>query len=121
MLDAKILVKVASDEISMTEAVDMMTRTTTAMVYGIGWGTTGMAIGAAALSWIPIVGPIVGGIVGGTVGYMAGSKFGNAIYLGLKKLGSVIKSTANKVWSGVKKIANGVRSGFRNFKQRLFG
>ena len=119
--NAKILVKVASDEISMTEAVDMMTRTTTAMGYGIGWGTTGMAIGAAALSWIPIVGPIVGGIVGGTVGYMAGSKFGNAIYLGLKKLGSVIKSTANKVWSGVKKIANGVRSGFRNFKQRLFG
>ena len=42
-----------------------------------------MAIGAVALSWIPIVEPIVGGIVGGTIGYMAGSKFGRAVYSGL--------------------------------------
>ena len=83
----------------MSEALDLMGKTSTAMVYGLGWGTTGMAIGAVALSWIPIVGPVVGGIVGGTIGYMAGSKFGSAVYSGLKKVGSVVKSVAGKVWS----------------------
>ena len=119
--NAKILAKVASGEITMTEALDMMGRTTTAMVYGLGWGATGMAIGAVALSWIPIVGPIVGGIVGGTIGYMAGSKFGSAVYSGLKKVGSVIKSAAKKVWSGVKTVASKIGSGIRSLGRKIFG
>lgn len=119
--NAKILAKVASGEITMTEALDMMGRTTTAMVYGLGWGATGIAIGAVALSWIPIVGPIVGGIVGGTIGYMAGSKFGSAVYSGLKKVGSAIKSAAKKVWSGVKSIATKIGSGIRSWGRKIFG
>lgn len=119
--DAKILAKVASGELSMFEALDLMGRTTTAMVYGLGWGTTGMAIGAVALSWIPIVGPIVGGIVGGTIGYMAGSKFGSAVYSGLKKVGNVVKSMASKVWSGVKTIGSEIWNGIRSLGRKIFG
>ncbi len=107
--NAKILAKVACGELTLTEALDMMGRTSTAMVYGMGWGASGMALGAAALSWIPIAGPIIGGIVGGTIGYMAGTKFGNAVYSGLKKIGSVVKSAAKKVWGGAKAFAGKIR------------
>lgn len=119
--NAKILAKVASGEVTLTEALDMMGRTTTAMIYSLGWGATGMAVGALTLSWIPIVGPIVGGIVGGTIGYMAGSKFGSSVYSGLKRVGSVIKSAAKKVWSGVKNVASKIGSGIRNLGRKIFG
>ena len=119
--NAKILAKAASGEITLTEALDMMGRTTTAMMYGLGWGSTGMAIGAVALSWIPIVGPVIGGVVGGTIGYMAGSKFGSAVYSGLKKVGSAIKSAAKKVWSGVKTVTSKIRSRMRSLRRKIFG
>lgn len=115
--NAKKLAKVANGEITMTEALDLMGRTSTTMVYGLGWGTTGMAIGAVALSWLPIVGPVVGGIVGATVGYMAGSQFGSVVYSGVKKASSFIKSTASKAYNCVKrgasKIGNTIKSIFR--------
>lgn len=119
--NAKILAKVASGELPMSKALDLMGRTSTSMVYGLGWGTTGMAIGAAALSWVPIVGPIVGGIVGGTIGYMAGSKFGNAVYSGVKKAGSVVKSVASKTWGGIKSLGRKVASGARSLRRKIFG
>ncbi len=71
-----------------------MGRTSTSKIYGMVWGAKGTLLGAAALSWIPIVGPIVGGLVGGMVGYMAGSKVGNAIFSGLKTVGSVARSVS---------------------------
>lgn len=119
--NAKILAKVASGELTMSEALDLIGKTSTAMVYGLGWGTTSMVIGAVALSWIPIVGPVVGGIVGGTIGYMAGSKFGSAVYSGLKKVGSVVKSVASKVWSGVKTVGSKIASGIRSIGRKIFG
>lgn len=86
----------------MTQALDRMGRTTTSMVYGLGWGTAGSIIGSFALSWVPIVGPIVGSFVGGIVGYMAGSKFGEGIYNTSKKLVSIAKKVVAKSWEGMK-------------------
>lgn len=119
--DAKILAKVANGDITMAEALDMMGRTSVAMVYGIGWGATGMAIGAAALSWIPIAGPVIGGIVGATVGYVAGSKFGSTLYSGLKKVGNAVKTVASKVWSGVKTVASKIGRGLSRIGSGLRG
>lgn len=119
--NAKILAKVAIGELSMSEALDLMGRTSTAMVYGLGWGASGMAIGAVALSWIPIAGPIVGGIVGGTVGYMAGSKFGSAVYTGLKKVGGVVKSVVSKEWNGIKSVGSEICGGIRSIGRKIFG
>lgn len=114
--NAKILAKVASGEISMSEALDKMGRTSTSMLYGLKWGSSGMLIGAVALSCIPFVGPIVGGVVGGMAGYMAGSKFGEAVYTGVKKIGQAAKSAAKSVWNTVKsagsKIGNAVKKIF---------
>ncbi len=112
--NVKILGKVATGELTMTQALDQMGRTSTSMIYGMGWGANGAVLGAAALSWIPIVGPIVGGLVGGMVGYMAGSKVGNAIYSGLKTVGSVAKSVAKSAWNGVKSVGRAISSGVKS-------
>ena len=122
--DIKILMKVASGELTMQEALDKMGRTTTAMIYGLSWGLSGAVIGAAALAWIPIVGPFVGGLIGGMVGYMAGSKFGEAIYDGAKKILLTAKKAASKAWEGVKNVGRKIASGARNVLRsvgRMFG
>jgi len=102
----KILKRVATGELTLSEGLEEMARNSTVMVYGLSWGAAGMAIGAAALSWIPIVGPVVGGLVGGMVGYMAGSKFGNAVFNGVKTVAKGAKEACKKVWQGVKNIGH---------------
>ena len=106
--NVKIIGKVATGELTMSQGLEHMGRTTVSMVYGLGWGAKGMAIGASALSWIPFVGPVVGGLVGGMIGYMAGSKFGTTVFNGLKKVtigaGKALRSVGSKVVSGLKKI-----------------
>lgn len=116
----KIIGKVIDGELTSAEALDKMGMTSLSMIYGLSWA----AKGAAALSWIPIVGPLVGGLIGGTIGYMAGSKFGEKVYeVGKKvagkakeyagKIGNTVKSAGQKAWSGVKKFGKSVASGFR--------
>lgn len=112
--NAKILAKVATGELSMTEALDKMGRTTTSMAYGLGWGATGSVIGAAALAWIPIAGPIVGGLTGGMIGYMAGSKFGSTVYSGVKKVAEVAKSAVKATWNGIKSVGRSIGNGIKS-------
>ena len=110
----KILGKVAKGELTMSQGLEHMGRTTTSMVYGLGWGKAGAAIGAAALHWIPVVGPVVGGLVGGMVGYMAGSKVGQTIFNGVKAIGRGVKNVCTSAWNGVKKLGSKIKS-------KLFG
>lgn len=119
--NAKILSKVATNELSMSQALEQMGRTSTSMVYGLGWGATGMEIGAGLFSCIPVVGTVVGGIVGGMVGYMAGSEFGNEVYSGVKKVKNVATSTARSVWNGVKSVGSKIGNGIKSIGRRLFG
>lgn len=106
----KILAKVATGEITMSQALDQMGRTSVSMVYGLGWGAAGMGIGAWALSCIPFVGPVVGGLIGGMVGYMAGSKFGEAVYTGLKAVGKGVASVCKSAWNGIKSAGNKIKN-----------
>ncbi|WP_443667914.1 UbiA family prenyltransferase [Holdemanella porci] len=99
--NVKILKKLASGEISLSEALNEMGNTSVAMVYGLGWGTTGAVLGSFALSWIPVVGPVIGGLVGGMIGYTAGSKFGQLVFKGAK---TVAKGAVNMVKSGFAKV-----------------
>lgn len=105
----KILSKVATGELTMAQAMDQMGRTSVSMVYSLGWGAAGMGMGAAALSWIPIVGPVVGGLVGGIVGAMAGSKFGDTVYSGLKVIGKGIVNACRSGWNKIKSGANKIK------------
>lgn len=94
----KILGKVASSELTISQGLDRMGRTTTCMAYGLGWSTSGAAIGAAALGWVPLVGPFVGSLVGGTIGYMAGSKVGEAVYGAAKSVAKAVGHMVSRAW-----------------------
>lgn len=116
--NAKILARTAAGELTVTEALDQMGRTSTAMACGLGAGAIGLGIGAAALSWIPVAGPILGGLLGGMAGYMAGSGIGEAVYSGAKKIGSAAVRAARGAWEGVKSagraLASSISSGIRS-------
>ncbi len=110
----KILSKIGTGELTMSQAMEQMGRTTTSMIYGLGWGTKGAAIGATALTWIPVVGPVVGGLVGGMIGYMAGSTFGDSVYGGIKAVGKGVGNVLKSGWNKVKSIGSKI-------KGKLFG
>ncbi len=112
--NVKILMKVAKGEMTMSEALEHMGRTSVAMYAGLSAGAVGAGIGAMALSFIPVVGPVVGGIVGGIVGYTAGSKVGETVFNGLKKVAGKAKE---KLKSGVEKLKGAVIG----IKELIFG
>ena len=109
----KILSKLATGELTMTQALEQMGRTSISMTYSLRWGAAGMFIGVSALSWMPVVGPVIGGLVGGLIGSMAGSKFGETVYDGIKAvgkgIGNICRSGWNKVKSGLSKLRRKIR------------
>lgn len=110
--NVKILMKVAKGELSMAEALEQMGRTSVSMVAGIASAGTGAVIGAAALSWIPVVGPVIGGLAGGMIAYIAGSSIGSKVYDAAKKVQQGAKSFTKKIWNKAKEIGNRVKTGF---------
>ena len=112
--DIKILMKVASGELTMQEALDKMGRTTTAMIYGLSWGLSGAVIGAAALAWIPIAPPFVGGLIGGMVWLTwLVPNLVKPFMMGAKKILLTAKKAASKAWEGVKNVGRKIASGAR--------
>lgn len=106
--NVKILWKMAKGELTVSEGMEHMGRTSVSMYAGLTAGATGAAIGAAALSWIPIVGPIVGGIAGGIVGYTAGSKVGEKVFEGAKKVVKAGVKVISTIAEGIKNVASGI-------------
>lgn len=106
--NVKILWKVVKGDLTMSEAMEHMGRTSVSMYAGLSAGAVGAGIGAAALSWIPIVGPIAGGVVGGLVGYTAGSKVGEKIFEGAKKVVKTGVKIVKSVVEGVKNVVSAV-------------
>lgn len=100
----KIFGKVAIGELTISQGLDHMGRTTTAMWIGLSWGAQCTAIGAmmGTIIPIPVIGNIIGGVVGGMVGYMAGSKVGQTIYNGVKKVCEGAKRIAKTTWEKIK-------------------
>ena len=103
--NVKTLGRAAAGELTAGEALDQMAGNTVAMYYGLGCSAAGMAIGAAALAWIPIAGPVIGGLTGGVIGYAAGSKFGQSVYKAAKTVAKSAFKTVKKATEGAKKIS----------------
>ncbi len=123
----KILVKIASGDLSVTKGLDQMGRVTTSMVGGL-WGMAkGAAIGAKLTGWIPVIGTglaVITGFVGGMVGYFGGSKIGDAIYSAGQKVASAAKTVAKAAWNGIKSAGRAVASGVKSVRRAvasLFG
>lgn len=105
----KIMWKVAKGELTASEGLERMGRTSVAMYAGLGAGTIGAGIGVAVFGWIPIAGPIIGGLVGGMAGYAAGSKFGEIIFSGTKRIGAVGKKIVKKTWEGIRNVGSKIK------------
>lgn len=125
--NVKILAKIASGELSVTNGIDQMGRVTVSMVGGLAGMAKGAAIGASLTAWIPVIGgplSVVTGLIGGMVGYFAGSKVGDIVYETGKKVAGAAKSVAKVAVDGVKKAASAVTSGIKSAGRvvaRVFG
>lgn len=111
--NVKVIVKMASGELTVKEGIDKMEQITVSTVAGIAASVKGTMIGATIGTVFGPVGTAVGGFIGGTVGYMAGSKVGETVIKGVQKgrevakdvvksLGDTVKSGVSSVWAGVK-------------------
>lgn len=109
--NVKILWKVAKGDLTMSEGLEHMGRTSTAMISGLACAGAGAGIGAAALGWIPIVGPIVGGLIGGIVGYTAGSAVGEKVFNGAKKVAEKGREIVKGAWEGAKEFGGRILDG----------
>ncbi len=122
--NAKILVKIASGELSLTKGLDHMGRTTISMVGGFCGMAKGATAGAALASFIPVVGPVLGvatGFVGGMVGYFGGSKLGDMVYSAGKTVAKAAKSVAKAAWEGLKSVGRGIKNVLKGGWELLFG
>ncbi len=109
----KIIAKIASGELSVTQGLDQMGRTTTSMVGGL-WGMAkGAVAGAKLTAWIPVIGTplaVVTGFIGGMVGYFGGSKLGDVVYSAAKKVAGAAKTVAKAAWNGIKAVGHAIGS-----------
>ncbi|MBS5399683.1 MAG: hypothetical protein KHY08_11360 [Lachnospiraceae bacterium] len=112
--NVKIMWKVAKGELTLSEAMEHMGRTTTSMVAGMSCAGVGAGIGAAALSFIPVIGPIAGGLIGGIAGYAAGSKVGETVFNGAKKIARKGKELVGRAVEGIKNIGSSIMSGIHS-------
>ena len=103
--DAKILGKVSTGELTATEGLYEMGKTTAACVAGIATSAKGTAIGAAVGTVLGPVGTAVGGFVGGTVGYIVGS---TAVQTAVESVKKVARKTVNVVSSAVESVTSRV-------------
>lgn len=119
----KILMKIATGELSTTKGLDQMGRTTTSMIGGL-WGMAkGAVIGIQLTGWIPVIGAplaVASGFVGGMVGYLGGSKLGDTIYDTGKKIATVAKKVAKSAVNGIKSAGQSISKGIRSFAKNLF-
>lgn len=108
----------AMADMSLSEALNHIIKSTVAMRYGLlgaeVGGAVGGAIGGAALSFIPGVGTVVGYVVGSAIGYVAGSGIGKTIYNGIKKVAHAAKKVVSTVYHAVVKVVDTVTNFFRN-------
>lgn len=121
--NVKVLMKIASGEISFTKGLDQMGRTTVSMVGGLACMAKGAKIGASLVAWIPVVGPglaVVTGFVGGMVGYFGGSKIGDAVYETGKKVANVAKNIAKSAFNGLKRVGETIIGGVRSLFSGIF-
>ena len=107
--NVKVLWKVAKGELSLTQGIDQMGRTTVAMISGFMGAAVGMGI-AAAISVVGVPLAVVTGFVGGMIGYSCGEKIGDMVYTAAKKVESVAKEMVKKFINAAKTVVDTVKA-----------
>lgn len=120
----KVLKKVFSGDLSVTQGLDQMGRTTVSIVGGLWGAAKGAVLGTKLTAWIPVIGAplaVVSGFVGGMVGYFGGSKVGDAVYNTGKKVANAAKTVGKAVWNGIKSAGRAISDGIRSVGRVLTG
>lgn len=117
--DAKVLYKIASDEISMKEGIEKIQQTTVSTLAGLMAMGKGTAIGAQIGLTFGPVGAAIGGFVGGTIGYMAGSKVGEKVVKCAQKVRDKTIKVAKKVFSKIKDMASSLEDNMQDFRREM--
>ena len=110
----KVLGKVATGDLTATEGLEKMGQTTVSATAGLVAMGKGAAIGGAVGTFLGPVGTAVGSFIGGSIGYMAGSKFGKAVFEGAKKIVKRGKEFIKNTLEGVKNLGSSILSGIRS-------
>lgn len=122
--NAKILLKIASGELSLTKGIDSMGRVSVSMIGGLVGMAKGATMGAALTGWIPVLGiplSITTGFVGGMVGYFAGSKVGEAVHSTAKKVANAVKGIAKAGVNSLKKVGGTIKRRAKALGKKIFG
>ena len=112
--------KVATGEMSVSEAVDAMQDSVASTVGGLVCASLGGAAVGAMLGFVfgPF-GSAVGGFVGAVVGGIAGSYVCRKVSEGVravnKTVTETVKSIASAAWEGVKSVASSIGSAISSF------
>lgn len=105
--NAKVIMKVASGEVSVTKGLDQMGRVTISTLGSLACMKKGAKFGKKIGAMFPVIGPttaVLGEFIGGMIGYAAGSKIGETIYNTGKKLADAAKTIAKPVVDGLKAV-----------------
>lgn len=108
--NAKVLNKVAKEELTVQEGLDEMEQTTYSSIAGIAGSKLVGKIGEKIGTLIGTAFGPVGSVVGQIVGYSAGAAFGNLVAKGVQKVRQkafeTIKNVGNNIFNGVKTFVN---------------
>ena len=83
---SKTLVQYANGQIKCLEALNQVSKVSTAAICSVIFGVQGALVGAAAFAAVPIVAPAVGAFMGELVGTTVGYEVGRISYPNLKTL-----------------------------------
>lgn len=118
--DAKVLKRYADGELTGTQAVDHLGRTTVTTTYGMATAAIGSEVGATLGSVVPVVGTTIGMFVGGAVGYMAGASYGNAIYEGAKRIVRTARKAVQQMASAIHAAGEAIAHAAQSIRSFLF-
>lgn len=111
--------KVATGEMSVSEAVDAMQDSVASTAGGLVGASKGAAVGATLGAVFGPVGSAVGGFAGSVVGGIAGSyvcrKVSEGVRAVTKTVTETVKSVASAAWEGVKSVASSIGSAISSF------
>ena len=83
---SKSIVQYARGEIKCTEAINQVSKVSTAALCAVSFGIKGAVLGATAFAAVPIAGPFVGGFVGELIGNAVGYSAGQTLHSKMKML-----------------------------------
>lgn len=119
--NVKTAMQVADNKFTESEGVDRMAANTAVAVTDMVFEASGRAAGAAALSWIPVIGPIIGGKLGAICGKKVAKEAGPIVYEKVEKAKSPLAVRAKQMFKQAGTTAKNAANTLKGFAKKIFG